>query len=98
MPPAESNPAKVRGASDDAVTSISLSALVWTLEDPARAQRLLDLTGLTPDILRAGVGDPAILAALLDFLAGHERDLVACAEAIGIGPAELIAARDRLQA
>ncbi len=74
-----------------------LNALVWTLGDPARANRLIDLTGLTPEQLRAGAADPGILAALLDFLAGHEPDLVACAEAIGIGPADLIRARDGLQ-
>ena len=74
-----------------------LSALAWTLEDPARARRLLDLTGLTPEALRDGAGDPAVLAALLDFLAGHEPDLVACAEAIGLRPADLVGARDALQ-
>lgn len=97
MPPAESNPANLRGSRDQSVTVIALTALAWTLEDSARARRLLDLTGLTPDALRAGAGDPHILAALLDFLAGHERDLVACAEAIGVGPADLIGARDALQ-
>lgn len=74
-----------------------LQALAWTLEDPARARRLLDLTGLTPESLRAGADDATVLAALLDFLAGHEPDLVACAEALGIGPADLIRARDGLQ-
>ncbi len=81
----------------DAVTVTGLRALVWTLDDPARARRLLDLTGLTPEALRAGAGDHGVLAALLDFLAGHEPDLVACAEALGIGPADLVRARDLLQ-
>jgi uncharacterized protein DUF3572 len=98
MPSAMSNSAKLRGPSDEMMTVTALTALAWTLEDPARARRLLDLTGLTPESLRAGAGDRGVLAALLDFLAGHEPDLVACAEAIGIGPAELIAVRDRLQA
>jgi hypothetical protein len=96
MPSSESNPAKLRGPTDDAALLTGLQALVWTLEDPARARRLLDLTGLTPDALRQGAGDPAILGALLDFLSGHEPDLVACAEAIGVGPADLIRAREML--
>ena len=54
-----------------------LTALAWTLEDPGRAQRLLDLTGLTPEALREGAGDRRMLAAVLDFLAGHEPDLIA---------------------
>jgi hypothetical protein len=73
-----------------------LTALAWTLGDPARARRLLELTGLTPESLREGAGDRRVLAALLDFLAGHEPDLIACAEAIGVAPAELIRARDGL--
>ncbi len=97
MAPRESNPAKIRGQSDENIIVTALTALAWTLEEPARARRLLDLTGLTPADLRAGAGDRSILAALLDFLAGHEPDLVACAEAIGVGPVDLILARDALQ-
>jgi hypothetical protein len=73
-----------------------LRALAWTLEDASRARRLLDLTGLTPDALRAGANDAGVLGAVLDFLAGHEPDLIACAAAIGLGPADLIRARDGL--
>ncbi len=96
MPPGNSNPAKLQPGHDDAMALTGLRALAWTLEDPGRARRLLDLTGLTPEALRAGAGDRQILAALLDFLAGHEPDLMACAEALGIGPADLIRARDGL--
>ena len=96
MPPGESNPAKVLYNSDKDMVLTGLNALAWTLGDPARARRLLDLTGLTPESLRAGAGEPRILAALLDFLASHEPDLVACAEALGVGPAELVRARDGL--
>jgi hypothetical protein len=98
MSPGESNPAKLLYSYEDGMILTGLQALAWTLEDPARARRLLDLTGLTPEALRAGAGDRHILAALLDFLAGHEPDLVACAEALGIGPADLVRARDGLAA
>jgi hypothetical protein len=81
----------------DAAT-LALMGLGWTLSDPARADRLLGLTGLDADALRAGVGDPAILGAVLAFLADHEPDLVACAEAIDTTPAALIAAQAQLHA
>ena len=38
----------------------------------------------------------AMLGAVLDFLASHEPDLLAAAEALGIEPAELVSARTRL--
>ena len=66
------------------------------LGDEQRAGRLLALTGLDADALRAGLGDPAVLGAVLDFLAQHEPDLVGAAGALGIEPAELMAAREKL--
>lgn len=66
------------------------------LGDESRADRLLALTGLAPDDLRAGLGDPAVLGAVLDFLGSHEPDLVAAADELGVEPADLMAARERL--
>ncbi|WP_327753755.1 DUF3572 domain-containing protein [Sphingobium sp. SJ10-10] len=77
---------------------LALMALVWTLADDRRADRLLALTGLDADTLRAGVGDPAILGAVLAFLADHEPDLIACAESIDSTPTALIAAKEALTA
>ncbi len=68
------------------------------LADDARCDRLLALTGLSPEELRAGLGDGAVLAAVLDFLAGHEPDLVAAADAMGIKPEAILAARRKLEA
>lgn len=73
---------------------IALQALAWILSDTTRAHRFLDLTGLTPDGLRATAGEPATHLAVLDFLCAHEPDLVAAAESLGIDPAGLVAARD----
>ena len=80
----------------DAAT-LALGALVWVLGDAPRADRLLALTGMSADDLRSGLNDPAVLGAVLDFLASHEPDLVAAAEALGSSPGELMAARERLQ-
>ena len=77
--------------------TLALSALAWLLSDEARAERLLATTGLAPDELRAGVGDPLVLAAILSFLEAHEPDLIACAEAVNVSPADLVTARTRLE-
>lgn len=77
--------------------ALALQALAWTLVDSTRAARLLDLTGLDPAELRARAGEPALLAATLGFLEAHEPDLVACAEALGMAPGDLVAARGELE-
>lgn len=77
---------------------LGLSALRWTLEDQARAERLLALTGLTPSSLRVGAGDARVLAAVIAFLEAHEPDLLACAEALDVAPAELVRAGAVLEA
>jgi Protein of unknown function (DUF3572) len=75
---------------------LALGALGWVLADQSRADRLLALTGLNADALRAGLGDPAVLGAVLEFLCSYEPDLVAAAEQLGVEPKELAAARERL--
>lgn len=76
---------------------LALAALGWTLGDESRAQRLLALTGLAPDDLRARIAEPAVLAAVLRFLESHEPDLLACAEAMNVPPTRLVEARRRLE-
>ena len=83
--------------SPDAQT-LALNALGWIIVDEERASRFLSLTGLTPDELRASLGYPSTLSAVLDYLCGHEPDLIAAAEAIGCTPQDLVAARERLAA
>lgn len=77
---------------------IALRALVWTLGEPDRAQRLLDTTGLDPADLRARADEPAVLSAALGFLEAWEPDLIACAEGIGVRPEAIVAARAELDA
>lgn len=78
--------------------TIALEALGWVLTDQPRADRLLALTGLTPDALRGGLGDRTVLAAVLEFLAGHEADLVAAAIALDLPPEDISAAARALAA
>lgn len=76
--------------------TLALFALAWILADERRADRLLALTGLDAGALKAGIENPAMLGAVLSFLADHEPDLIACAEHIEATPAALIEARKRL--
>jgi Protein of unknown function (DUF3572) len=76
--------------------ALALGALGWVLGDDDRAGRLLALTGLGADELRAGLGDPAVLGAVLEFLGQYEPDLVAAADHLGVDPGTLMAARERL--
>ena len=77
---------------------MALRALGWILSDDARASRFLALTGLTPDSLRAGIESGEVQRAVLDFLAAHEPDLLAAAEALDLAPGALIGAGERLGA
>jgi hypothetical protein len=83
---------------DDDPAIIGLTALGWIITDQTRADRLLALTGLTPDDLRTRAAEPAVLAAVLTFLEGHQPDLVACAASIGSTPEALVRAREGLDA
>ena len=78
--------------------AVALSALAATLTDERRAERFLSITGLSPDGIRASLGDRHTLAACLAFLENHEPDLIAVAEAIGLKPEAIIAARTELEA
>lgn len=83
---------------DDGATALALGALVWTLQDDRRADRLLALTGLDPADLRARAGDPTVLGAVIQFLQSHQPDLIACADSIGVPPEQLVLAGERLSA
>jgi hypothetical protein len=75
---------------------VALLVLGWIVADSRRAERLLALTGLDAESLRAAVGDRGALAAVIGFVADHEPDLIACAGAIGEAPETIVAARGRL--
>ena len=79
-------------------SQLAFQALAWALTDEKRADRLLSLTGLTPEGLRVGINDRGTQAAILAFLEAHEPDLVACADVIGVTPQAMVAARQELEA
>jgi hypothetical protein len=77
-------------------SALALNALIWVLGEERRAQRFLDLTGLSPEDLRARIGTAEIQLSVLDFLCAHEPDLLAAAEELGITPGDIAAARENL--
>ncbi len=84
---------KVNGAvPTPAPPVLALQALAHVAGDEDLLPRFLALSGLDAAALRAGAGDPQLLAALIEFLAGRESDLIACADALGVPPAVLAAA------
>ena len=89
---------KVQETNGDGPEALALAALGWTLCEGERAERLLALTGLTPDDLRSRLGDPNLLAAVLRFLEAHEPDLLACADELDVAPTAIVDARRRLEA
>lgn len=86
---------KVKEPSPDAEVT-ALRALAYVIGDTELGPRLLALTGLDTDTLRARAGDPSLLAATLAFLEAHEPSLLACAEALDLTPQALVAAREAL--
>jgi hypothetical protein len=77
--------------------ALGLAALAATLDEPSRAQRFLDLTGIGTQDLRERASEPALLIALFDFLEGHEPDLLAVSERLGLRADQLTAARRLLE-
>lgn len=79
-------------------SAMAFQALAWALTEESRAERLLSLTGLTPEGLRSSIINRSTQAAVLAFLEAYEPDLIACAAVIGVSPALLVQARQELEA
>lgn len=78
--------------------ALALTALGWIISDDDRAARFLAMTGLTPELLRAGLDHRGTLVAVIEFLCAHEPDLIAAADAAGVAPETLATAGRALQA
>jgi len=71
---------------------IALQALGYIVSEDALRDRFVALTGLDPDTLRANLDQPGTMASILEFLIGHEPDLIAAAEAQQSSPETLVKA------
>ena len=77
----------------DQAETLALNALAYLAGDEDALTGFLAATGLSPDDLRSGAGDPHILAGVMDYLLADEQRLLAfCAEA---GIEETLPARAR---
>lgn len=90
------DPNQSPGHTPDDPETIALGALGWILTDEDRAGRLMGMTGLDPETLRDHLTERATLAAVLEFLANHEPDLLLAADALSRAPQDLIAAHRSL--
>ena len=77
-------------------SELALRVLTWVLADDRRARRFLDLTGLTPKQLRERLGAAELQLSVIEFVCGHEPDLMAAAESLAVAPEAIAATRDRL--
>ena len=75
---------------------VGLQLLAHVISDADLGPRFLDLTGMSADDLRRRADESGVLAALIDFLAANEADLVAAADALDITPSMIIAAGAQL--
>lgn len=72
--------------------SHALKAITFILADDVLRDRFLALSGLSPEEIRASIQRPDFLASVLEFLIGHEPDLLAFAEATEEKPTNIVAA------
>jgi Protein of unknown function (DUF3572) len=68
---------------------LGLMALTFLAEDAERLVRFLSLTGTTPATLRAGAGQPHMLAAVLGHLLEDEPLLLVFTSMKGVDPAHI---------
>ncbi|MFO1058726.1 MAG: DUF3572 family protein [Dongiaceae bacterium] len=77
----------------DGAMAVAAQAAAFIAEEDDRLARFLALTGLSPEALRAGLAQPAMLGAVLDHLLSDEPLLLAFAESAGLPPELPAAAR-----
>ncbi len=90
-------PPRIVPPDHDLAATTALQALGFILADDRLRQRFIDLSGVSADDLRHGLGNPSVLGAILGFLASHEPDLMACAAALGMAPDQLMQCARLLQ-
>jgi hypothetical protein len=81
---------------NDAAEAIAVDALAFIATDANRLGRFLDLTGLTPQSIRAAARDAGFLLGVLDYIDADETLLKAFAASSGIDPLTVSKARSAL--
>lgn len=81
---------------DESSDGLAVDVLLWIAADDDRLMPFLSASGLGPETLRASARDPAFLAGVLDHVMGDEGVLLACADALKVGPERIAAAWRKL--
>jgi hypothetical protein len=76
--------------------TMSLNMIAFLMSDEERADGFFGTTGLSPDDLRAGVGQPSFLGGVMDYLLEREELLIAFCTDNNIDPMQPIRIRQAL--
>lgn len=79
--------------SQERAESVALQAFSYIAGDEPRLSRFLNVTGLTPETIRAAATSPGFLAAMLDYVAADEKLLLDLAEHLKAKPERIMEAR-----
>jgi hypothetical protein len=80
----------------EAAEALALRALAYVIEDPERASRFLDVTGLAGTDLAAQLHSAAFLGGVLDFVLEDDTLLAGVAGAADLPPEAVRVARRQL--
>jgi len=72
--------------------SLGFEALTFILSEDELKERFMALTGLSPGALSENIENDAFLASVLEFLIGHEPDLITYAEQSQTSPTDVVLA------
>jgi hypothetical protein len=80
----------------DRAETIALQALAWLVAHETLCPQFLAATGAAADDLRARLGDPAFLAAVLSFLTMDDAWVIAFCDSAGLAYDQPLRARHAL--
>ena len=81
---------------DEAAELMAIQGLGHIASDDELISRFMAMTGVEPGDFRRLASERSFLVAVLDFLGGHEPDLLSFADAAGVAPERVVEARHRL--
>ena len=80
----------------DQAETIAIQALTFLAEDEDRLARFLVMSGVGPSEMRERIGDGVFLGGVLDFLLGHDPDVIDFAAWADLPPEIIMTARRAL--
>lgn len=68
----------------DEAETVALKALAWIVGTEDQRSPFLSVSGLAPEDLMRRAGEPEVLLAVMDFLLGEDRRVIAFCDAAGL--------------